>query len=243
MSETDLNTSANESKPVVSRRSTKFIDMTGTKWGKLTVISRDIRPGGKRVLWHCVCECGNKTVVDGVHLRDGHTKSCGCIRRDQVRQMGYAKKTHGHSINGKMSKEYNVWHSMKQRCDCQNHKSFKDYGGRGITVCSRWKNSFEAFFADMGTRPAGHSLERKDNYDNYGPKNCVWATQKQQSRNRRSNKLLAYRDETLCLAEWSDRLGGGCNLVGLRLRAGWSVERALTEPVHRECDSSANRSG
>jgi hypothetical protein len=134
---------------------------------------------------------------------------------------------------GSYTPEYRAWVRMIQRCENSNGPEFPGYGGRGIRVCARWRDSFEAFREDMGPKPsAGHSLDRfPDQNGDYEPGNCRWATNKQQSRNTRSNRLLTFNGETHCLAEWAAVTGVNSMALRSRLRKGWAVERALTTPV------------
>lgn len=125
---------------------------------------------------------------------------------------------------------YNVWQAMLNRCRNPNTRRFKDYGGRGISVCERWQ-SFENFHADMGDRPDGMTLERKDSNGNYCPENVIWADRKAQSRNRRSLVMLTHSGETLCAAEWAERLGIKGATLRARLKSGWSVADAVTKPL------------
>lgn len=128
--------------------------------------------------------------------------------------------------------EYRAWQTMLQRCHNPEHRAYPRYGGRGITVCDRWRDSLEAFVADMGPRPSPqHELDRRDNDAGYSPENCRWVTRTVNSRNRRSNVMLTHDGETLCLAEWCDRLGLPTSTVTKRIAAGWSHAAALTTPV------------
>lgn len=142
-------------------------------------------------------------------------------------------RSHGHTRGGKQTSEYMIWSAMICRCVNVNHKNFADYGGRGITVCARWRNSFEAFFEDMGGRPAGTSIDRIDNAKGYYKENCRWATKIQQVRNKRTNRLLTLNGVTHCSAEWSELLGFRENTIALRIRLGWSDERILTTPIRK----------
>ena len=130
------------------------------------------------------------------------------------------------------SPENMAWREMRKRCYSVQHARYADYGGRGISVCERWKASFEAFYEDMGPRPSSsHSLERINNDGNYEPGNCRWATPQEQARNRRNNRLLTFQGKTLCAAEWSAITGIHYNTLYGRIAKGWSDERVLTTPV------------
>jgi len=137
---------------------------------------------------------------------------------------------HGHAVHGKASREYASWMKMIARCTNPRGDSYHLYGGRGIRVCARWRESFEAFLYDMGPRPAGTSIDRIDNNGHYEPGNCRWASEREQHRNTRRNRFLTWRGETLCLADWAARVGLCPKVLGARLRSGWTVERALATP-------------
>jgi hypothetical protein len=150
-------------------------DSTFDRW---TVIEAGTS-GVRTVL--CRCECGTEKRVGVDNLRKGRSRSCGCIRREQVIERN---TSHGQS----QTSEYWIWKAMIQRCTNPRDQRWNDYGGRGITVCKRWRDSFEAFYADMGPRPAGLTLERVNNDEGYSPENCKWATYEEQSRNQRPRR-------------------------------------------------------
>jgi len=142
------------------------------------------------------------------------------------------RDNNGKRIITKDIPEYAIWNSMISRCTNPKHKSFKDYGERGIDVCIRWKNSFVAFLEDMGRRPGdGYTIERIDNERGYESNNCEWRTWKENQRNRRNNRMLNFNGRALPLSQWSEEIGILPSTIRSRLHYGWSVERALTQPI------------
>lgn len=199
-------------------------DLAGQKFNRLTVLSIVGRDSRGRATWLCRCECGNTVVARSYKLVSGKTKSCGCRHKEAARENGKASGTHGMHLEP----EYSAWHSMKGRCLNPNHHDFHNYGGRGITVCERWLK-FENFYADMGKRPEGKSLDRFPNNDgNYEPGNCRWATPKEQSNNRRSNVFIEFGAVRKTKTEWAREIGISFESLCKRLKK-WSLERALTE--------------
>lgn len=176
----------------------KIIDLVGQKFGRLTVQSYSHK--SKRAYWNCVCECGNLRKVDTTSLRGGNSKSCGCLLRDVTIERS---TTHGRA----KTPEYISWQAAITRCYNKLQKTYYRYGGRGITMCERWRNSFENFYADMGPKPTPkHSIERINNDGNYEPSNCKWATMKEQGRNTTKARLLTYNGMTMCINEWAEKL-------------------------------------
>ena len=153
------------------------IEMTGKRFGRLVVLREAGRDNDRNVLWKCLCDCGNIKVVSGRHLRTDNTKSCGCLHIELLTQ---SNTTHG--MTG--TPEYIIWAGMIKRCTNKNSEAYRYYGGRGIKVCDRWL-SFENFYKDMGDRPEGLSIDRKDNDKGYYLENCRWATPVEQASNRR----------------------------------------------------------
>ena len=188
----------------------KFIDLTGQRFGRLVVIERAANSNAGSARWNCMCDCGGKATVVGGGLRSGHTKSCGCIKNEKT-----AERNFKHGMVG--TSTYVIWDSMKQRCINPNDTTYKNYGGRGISVCDRWLK-FENFYADMGERPKGMSIERIDNNGNYCPENCCYATQKEQMRNTRRTVTVKYQGKEQCMAAWAEELGINQGTLWYRLK-------------------------
>lgn len=162
-------------------------EMVGLIFGRLTVLS-EVETPYQRCYWSCLCTCGNKVAVRGNHLRANKISSCGCLQKEWIESN---KVIHGQGRKKKQTSEYKIWGAMKYRCTSPVCHAYKNYGGRGITVCDRWLQSFENFYSDMGPRPEGKSLDRINNNGNYEPGNCRWATPKEQVNNRRPRKECA----------------------------------------------------
>lgn len=199
-------------------------DLTGNAFGRLIVLQRDGTSTNGKAQWRCRCQCGRETTAVGSELRNGHTTSCGCWRVERNRTSSLSHGQHG-------SATYKTWEAMKTRCTNQNVKSYADYGAKGVKVCARWAESFEAFLADMGERPAGTTLDRWPNTrGDYEPGNCRWATRIEQQRNTSSSVMLTFDGMTLTQAEWAERTGIAQETLSYRMRRGWPAEKALTIP-------------
>jgi hypothetical protein len=205
----------------------KLIDLAGKRFGILTVIEQvEKRNKNGQIIWLCKCSCGKEVLVLGHLLRKYRTRSCGCLRAE-ISSIG--NRTHGRSKD----RVYRTYHTMLKRCLDKMHKQYKGYGGRGITVCDRWRESFENFFEDMGIPPTDkHQIDRINNNGNYEPNNCRWVTNKENCRNKRNCKMLSYRGITKSLPEWAEDANILRSTLYARLyRSNWSIEKALNTPV------------
>lgn len=190
--------------------------LEGQRFGRLVVERWD--PSAKRDgAWVCRCDCGGHHVASSNHLISGRVLSCGCLR-----------PKHG----GAGTRAYRIWQGVINRCTRENHRNWADYGGRGITICDRWRGSFPNFLTDMGEPPPGATIERIDNDRGYEPGNCRWATRKEQARNTRRTVDVTYDGRTQSLAAWAEEFG--CNYWRIHTRIvklGWSAERAFSDLV------------
>lgn len=214
----------------------KRIDLTGKRFGRLLVIAPDEkRDCNGNWFWLCKCDCGNTAVVHG-HKLGRKTNSCGCLRRENTRAM---KTKHGamagvHNGSAKPGKLYQLWKGMKQRCLNPKCPCYHRYGGRGITICERWLD-FAAFRDDMiPTYKPGLTLDRINNDGPYEPANCRWATQLQQSRNKRTNMRITHNGRTMTLSEWAAETGIGWGTIRQRILVRkWPTSLALSKiPNH-----------
>ena len=215
----------------------KRIEVTpGDRYGRLTVvaeiesrIARSKRRTHRYRIVRCQCACGALADVSLTHLRSGGTASCGCLGKKNATRHGK-----------RYTPTYEIWKTMRQRCVNPRNRKFRLYGGRGISVCDRWLNSFVSFLEDMGERPEGCSIDRINNDGNYEPGNCRWATRTQQARNTRQTTLITFGGHTRCLTEWAGIIGIAQATLRYRLKH-WPIEDALTRPGVRPdgCETGA----
>jgi hypothetical protein len=204
-----------------------FIDLTGQKFGRLTVIHRIENKYSKATKFLCQCSCGKEVPVNAASLKNGTTKSCGCYHQE-IRSQSLT--THG------MSKIplYRTWKAMMSRCYNTHHMGYPDYGGRGITVCQQW-HDFPTWYAYMGEPPSkNHTIERIDNNGNYEPSNCRWATRKEQANNKSNNRIIEFNGQTKTLKQWAEVIKMPYKTLHARLnQANWSIEKSFKTPLRR----------
>lgn len=215
-------------------------DITGKRSGRVVAVRFDKYhqfPCGKRqARWIVKCDCGESFSCLARSL-NGHTRSCGCLESETT-----AKRNTTHSMSD--TPEYRTWANVCERTECKGASSYAYYGGRGIKMCARWRESFEAFYADMGPRPSPkHSLDRIDVNGDYAPENCRWVTHKEQMRNMRRNRMITFRGETKCVAAFAEQYGLTLTRATARLHRGWSVERTFTTPQNPRAAASATSPG
>lgn len=194
----------------------KFKDLTGMKFGRLTVIERAENKNG-RVHWNCTCDCGNTCVVMSKHLISGHTQSCGCLNLIKL-----AARSCTHKMTN--TKIYKIWCDIKKRCLNQNCNQYYNYGGRGIKICDDWKDDFLAFYEYVSKLEhfdeEGYSLDRIDNNGNYEPNNVRWADWKTQCGNTRRNNCVEYNGEKMLITHAAQKIGISAAALRARIKAG-----------------------
>lgn len=201
------------------------MEIIGQKFNRWTVLRLDHHVGSK-AFYACVCECGTNAIVRKDQLTRGVSKSCGCWKKEVAReQIIRLSTTHGMANK---TRTYGIWKGIHKRCENPNDKGWKDYGGRGIKVCDRWRD-YELFLRDMGEAPPGMSLEREDNDGNYEPGNCHWATTIEQSNNKRSNVKFKFNGRYLSVKEIAREIPMPYHTLWQRLyRLHWPFHRAIT---------------
>lgn len=198
-------------------------DLAGKLFGRLTVISFSGRHANGKTMWLCRCECGKEVAVVSGSLKSGNTKSCGCFNDQAVADRS---RTHGMS----RTSEYNSWAHLISRCENKNNARYADYGGRGIKACSRWRESFENFLADMGEKPSpkrDYTIERENNDGNYEPGNCIWVLRDAQARNTRKNVRIVVAGKSICLSELAQQCGVRYSSVEFQSRKGMTGDQIV----------------
>lgn len=204
----------------------KKIDLTGNRYGRLTVLKENGKRG-KNILWLCRCDCGHEINAVACNLKNGHTQSCGCLQKEA--------RVKSHTTHHKSkSRLYRIWRHIKSRCFNENVPHYKYYGGRGISICEEWEKSFENFYewAISNGYQEDLSIDRIDVNGNYEPSNCRWTNAKIQANNKTNNRIIEYNGECHTLSEWAHILGIGCLTISKRIDDyGWDVKRAFETPV------------
>jgi len=213
----------------VPKMGQRFKDMTGKRFGRLTIIERvpNYRNAAK---WRYRCDCGNEGTATGGSLRLGTTKSCGCLRKEIIKE---TNTKHGHTWAGGSTSTYKSWRSMSGRCNNPNHHKYHLYGALGVKMCDRW-SKFENFMEDMGERPEGTTIDRyPDQSGTYCKENCRWATITEQNNNKKTNVHIEYNHIVMTVGD-AVRLSGSTVkrlVVYKRIKRGWSIDDALNTPV------------
>lgn len=206
----------------------KFIDLTGKRFGRLTVIDRAGRDKNHLVLWRCQCDCGVPLTVRGQDIRRGKIVSCGCRRAEALLERNFR-----HGMTG--TRPYRIWKAMHTRCYNPRSHSFPDYGGRGIKMCERWRDSFQNFWEDMKDGYAdGLEIDRIDNNGDYCKENCRWVTDAQQNRNKRNNRYIETSLGRMTMAELAETAGASYDTTKRRLNLGWTGDEVLAG-VRAQC--------
>lgn len=191
-------------------------DLTGQRFGRLTVIDGVVIERRRR--WRCRCDCGNETTIRVTSLLSESTRSCGCLEAEAHFKHGLIH-----------TREYSAWAAAKARCYNSRNQQFPNYGGRGIVMCDEWRDDFRAFYRDMGVCSAGHTLDRRETDGPYSKANCRWATNMTQQGNRRNNRRVTFNGETLTVSDWARRLNIKVATLWARLYIlKWDTKRALT---------------
>lgn len=220
--------------PIVPRR-----DLTGQRFGRWTVLGfagrKNFPKGRPAYMWLCRCECGTERAVSQQPLCNGGSKSCGCLTNEIRHSIAFV---HG----GRRTPEYQVWCKIKARCCNPNDIGYENYGGRGIKICDRWLHSFADFIQDLGERPSNdHSIDRVDVNGDYEPSNCRWALPDVQHNNKRNSVLLEWNGLKLTPAQWGRKLNIRAGVIRDRIQRGWSISKALSEPVKLNSNETALR--
>lgn len=211
---------------------TRCIDLKGQVFGRLKVVEY-VGTVARSAVWRCVCECGNEISTKAKTLRSGETKSCGCLHREISARLCRDRLTkHGKTAGGN-SRVYRIWSNMVSRCTNPNFDAYPYYGGRGISVCDRWR-LFENFLQDMGEPGPDESIDRIDPNGHYEPGNCRWVVRADQARNTRRNVFLELDGRRMTISQWANEPGAApLKTIYARVAQGWDAKRAVFQPTRR----------
>lgn len=216
-------------------------DLTGKVFGRLTVIEQAPNPykNDNHACWRCICSCGKETIVPSNSLLKGNTSSCGCGSLENARAQGGVNKIHSDASYKNRYRLFTIWNNMKQRCYNPKNPSYKNYGGRGITICKEWQNnymSFKQWALNNGYKPE-LSIDRIDNNKGYYPENCRWATKKEQQNNKTTNYYIEYLGKRYTLKTLCEELHIPYGRTSDRLKRGLTIEKAIQAekfPNHKQ---------
>lgn len=213
-------------------------DLSGQKFGRLTVIREVGKDKHGNYINLCLCDCGKEIQVISHDILRGHTRSCGCLASEIIGKRNKLYST-THGLRRK-TKLYQVWVNMKSRCYNVNHNSYKTYGARGIKVCDEWRNDFQAFYDwamangyDETAIKWEYTVDRIDVNGNYAPSNCRWITIQEQQNNKRSNRLVTYKGETLNITQMAKKYNMTDGCLYRRLKKGMTIKEAIETPVRK----------
>lgn len=205
-------------------------DYSGQKFNRLTAVKLVLKDDKwNDHIWLFSCDCGNSKNIRIKSVRSNHTKSCGCYKSELLAE---SNKTHGRTKENLLS--YMSWKDMNQRCFNKKNKDYKNYGGRGIDVCERWKN-FDNFFVDLGERQQHQTLDRIDVNQGYNPFNCKWSTAEEQANNKRNNFFLNFEGKKYSITQLSKKVGVNRKTIKYRLSIGLSLEKSIEKIDYRKC--------
>jgi hypothetical protein len=211
------------------RKKTVIVE-PGDRYGRLLVLAEGVKKGNVQH-YICACDCGGFIQPRKYALKNGTTKSCGCLAQENRSHIGKSHATHLASN----TPLYYTWIDMRRRCTKSSHHAFNYYGGRGISVCPEWANDFAQFAKDMGEKPSPeYSLDRIDVNGDYTPKNCRWATAEQQSNNLRSNTRIIWCGQDLTVTQWARKVGCHDTTLFQRIRSGWCPTKILLTPIRKQ---------
>jgi len=209
------------------------IDLTGKRFNRLKVKSFHHQNDKYKLYWECDCDCGNKKVIEGSAMKSGLTESCGCLNIElSTQRINEHRTKHGFSNKERL---YETWKNMKRRCYDKNNKRYENYGGKGVIVCSEWLSDYLNFreWALSNGYESNLTIDRMNVNGNYEPKNCRWATAKQQANNQTRNRILTHEGISRTMSEWAVHLNVTYSTINHRIQRGWNMERIVNTPMKK----------